>query len=355
MRALLLFASAAAFVCASPALADIVEKAAVERVSPTAVVVRWTDKDPVDVLVSEKPDASGDAAKLVSRADKDGEQQLAAPASERLYVLLRDTRSGRTVRVAERLLPLEQGSNFRDLGGYPAADGKHVRWGLIYRSGGTPMLSEADLAEIRGLGLAHMVDLRSSEERVLAPSRITGVPYTAIGYSMTTMMPMDPAAMAQQSRTGGLYRQMPVFLAQHLRIVFADLLSGDGPLVYNCSAGQDRTGFVTAMILSALGVPRETIIEDYHLSTAYRRPEYEMPKIDLAAFPGNPVAAMFARGQEHPGVRKAMPLKTADGAPYLGQAFAAIDERWGSVDAYLEKEIGLTPADIAKLRALYLE
>ena len=354
MRPFIRLVSVAALLTAGPALAGSVDKAAVERVSPAAVVVRWSDKDPVDVLVSERPDAKPDAAKLVSRADKDGQHQLEAPTSERLYVVLRDTRSGETVRVAERLVPLEQGSNFRDLGGYPAADGKHVRWGMIFRSGGTPQLTDADLAEIRELGLAHMIDLRSSEERVLAPSRISGVPYTAIGYSMTAMMPTDPAAMAQHS-LAGLYRHMPVFFAPHLKLVFADLLSGDGPLVYNCSAGQDRTGFVSAMILSALGVPRATILEDYHLSTALRRPEYEMPKIEPAAHPGNPVAAMFAAGQDRSAMRKPRPLKTADGQAYLEQAFAAIDERWGSVDAYLEKEIGLTPADIAKLRANYLE
>ena len=352
MRPFLICVSAAALICAGPALAETVEKASVERVSPSAVVVRWTDRDPVDVLVSEKADAAPADAKLVSRADKDGRQQLAAPTSERLYVLLRDTRSGRTVRVAERVLPLAQGSNFRDLGGYATADGKHVRWGRIFRSGATPMLTDADLAEVKALGLANMVDLRSSEERVLAPSRITGVPYTAIGYSMTTMMPMGPI---QQAQMGALYRELPTFLAPHLRIVFSELLSGDGPLVYNCSAGQDRTGFVSAMVLSALGVPRSTIIEDYHLSTALRRPEYEMPKIDLAAHPGDPVAAMFAGGQGHAEARKPRPLMTPDGRAYLDQALAAIDERWGSVDAYLEKEIGLTPAKIAQLRAAYLE
>ena len=355
MRPILLYVSVAALLAAGPATAEIIDKASVERVSPSAVVVRWNDRDPVDVLVSDKADAKPDGARLVSHADKDGEHSLAAPASERLYVLLRDTRSGRTVRVAERALPLAQGSNFRDLGGYPAADGKHVRWGLIYRSGGTPLLTDADLVEVRELGLAHMIDLRSSEERALAPSRIAGVPYTAIGYPMMSMMPTDPAAMKQRPQMEAFYRQLPAFLAPHLRLVFAELLNGEGPLVYNCSAGQDRTGFVSAMVLSALGVPRATIIEDYHLSTIYRRPEWEFRKIELAAHPGDPVAAMFARGQSLAEARKPEPLTAADGTAYLDQAFAAIEERWGSVDRYLEKEIGLTPADIAKLRAAYLE
>ncbi len=329
--------------------------ATVERISPMAVVVRWTDPDPVDVLVADRAEVAPSAATLASRADADGSHEIASPANKRLYILLRDPRSGQTVKVAERVLPLEQGSNFRDLGGYPAAQGKHVRWGMIYRSGATPLLSAADLVELRALGLRNMIDLRSSEERVMAPSRIEGVPYTAIGYSMTSMMPTDPAKLAEASSMGGLYRRLPDFLAPHLKLVFAKLLSGEGPLVYNCSAGQDRTGFVSAMILSALGTPRETIVQDYHLSTTWRRPQFEMPRIDPAVFPGNPVATMYARGQDNPEAIKPRPLKTADGAAFLDQAFAAIEERWGSVDSYLEKEIGLTSADVARLRAAYLE
>ncbi len=256
----------------------------------------------------------------------------------------------------ERVLQLQQGSNFRDLGGYPAAGGKHVRWGMIYRSGGTPLLTDADLAKIKTLGLANMVDLRSSEERVLAPSRIEGVPYSAIGYSMGNMMSMDPAKLVGGDRMGTLYEEFPTFLKPQAKLVFAKLLQKEGPLVYNCSAGQDRTGFVSALVLSALGVPRATIIEDYHLSTTWRRPEYEMGRINLAAHPGNAAAELFARGQDLPAeARKPTPLKTSDGRAYLEYALAAIDRRWGSVDAYLRQEIGLTNADIASLRVTYLQ
>lgn len=256
-------------VAASPAAAAV-SNATVERVSPEMVVVRWSDAAPVDVLVADKPDVAPSVAILASKDDRDGMHQLAAPTSQRLYVTLRDTRDGTVVKVAERLLPLAQSSNFRDIGGYAAAGGKHVRWGKIYRSGATPLLTDADLQEIKALGLANMVDLRSSEEVVLVPTRIRGVPMTSVGYSMGQMMSLDPAKLGT-SNGPELYGTFPVFLAPQLRVVFERLLSNDGPLVYNCSAGQDRTGFVTAMVLSALGVPRATIIEDYHLSTAYRR------------------------------------------------------------------------------------
>jgi protein-tyrosine phosphatase len=329
------------------ALAD----AQVERIDANTLAVRWTASRPVDVLVSNAADATAARAELVSRGDADGEHRLSVPAGERRYVLLREQGSRRAVRVAERVLPLEAGSNFRDIGGYPAAGGKQVRWGLIYRSGGQPLLTEADRAQIARLGLSNLVDLRSAEERRLAPTRIENVRYNAVGYSMATLM---PAARAPVQNGSVLYRGFPTLLAPQLRLVFDRLLNERGALAYNCSAGQDRTGFVTAMILSALGVPRATIMADYTLSTRLRRPQFEMPRLDPATVGNDPVARMFAAYQT-PQAMTPTPLVEADGTPFLAGAFAEIEQKYGSVDAYLEREAGLTPARRKALQAAYLE
>ena len=95
------------------------------------------------------------------------------------------------------------------------------------------------------------------------------------------------------------------------------------------------------------------IVADYHISTKYRHPEFEMPHLDPAAHPGDQVVAFFARFQDDPQARKPSPLKTADGKPFLDLAFAEIDEKWGSIDGYLAKGVGLSNADISKLRASY--
>ena len=329
---------------AAPAWASAAENAVVERNEAGALVVRWTSTVPVDVFRADSSSASIKAARLVSARDADGVETVADAGPARGYVILRNTRTGETLPVAERVIPLAGGSNFRDIGGYPAAGGKHVRWGMVYRSGATTMLTASDLAQVGTLGLADMIDLRSDEERVLAPSRIDGVRYATVGYSMTAM-----------KISGGMdttYRQLPSFLAPQLRLIFATLLRGEGPLAYNCSAGQDRTGFATAMILSALGTPRDVILSDYHLSTTYRRPENEMPPISDAQAASNPVAAMFASYQRMPNT-KPQPLKTADGTAYLSFALAEIEAKWGSVDNYLKSEIGLSAADLHRLRALY--
>lgn len=349
IRNLLLLCSLLTGAFPTIAVAGTIAAPVVTRDAPDHLTVSWTDADPVDVLVSADPAARADQMKLVAKADGDGRATVPVTPGQRLYFLLKDP-DGQMLRVGERSLPLMQASNFRDVGGYPAAGGKHVRWGLIYRSGGQPLLTDADVAQIGTLGLAHQVDLRSSEERVLAPSRVVGVPYEAIGYSMATLMKKDAPTNGE-----GVYRRMPTMLAPHLKLVFQDLLARDGAVAYNCSAGQDRTGFVTAMILTALGVPREVILTDYHLSTMLRRPEWEMPRIDPAAHPGDPAAQLFAQLQSTPAAAKPQPLKTADGTAFLNYAFDEIETKWGSVDAYLEKEAGVSRANIVKLRAAYLE
>jgi protein-tyrosine phosphatase len=334
----------------SSALAAIAE-AKVERSAPDRLSLSWTSPDPVDVYVSDRPDAAVAAAQPLARGVRSGYAVEPADRSRRYFILV-DARDHQAIRTAERLVPLAQGSNFRDVGGYPAAGGKHVRWGLIYRSGAQPMLTADDVAQLHAIGLSQLVDLRSKEERSLAPTAIDGVPYTAIGYSMAEMFGQGGAGALRNGTE--LYRRFPHEFAPQLKVIFADLLDHHAPIAYNCSAGQDRTGFATAMILSALGVPRETIYADYELSTAYRRPEFEMPKIDPALHPNDPAAQLFARAQAQ-GPRKPQPLIEADGRPFLTGAFEEIDAKWGSVDAYLRQEIGLTDANIAALRRDYLE
>ena len=343
----LTIAAAFAFTATS-ALA--VTDAKVERIDAHTVTVSWHDARPVSVYVVRSATAGIARTRPVLRNVRTGTATLPSDGNARRYLLLR-TPDGRITRVAERLVPLAQGSNFRDIGGYEGAGGKHVRWGMIYRSGASPLLSADDLSRIKALGLRNMIDLRSSEERAMAPTRIVGVRYAAVDYSMMKMMG-DRRAM-----TNGvdLYRNFPSFFAPQLKIIFDDLIRKRGPLVYNCSAGQDRTGFTTAMILSALGVPRGTIVSDYHLSTAYRQPQYELPPIDEATAKSNPVAGMFAAYQKSGATTKAQPLKDASGKPFLDGAFEEIDTKWGSVDTYLEKEVGVTKGDLALLRATYLE
>lgn len=338
---------------AAPAWAKIADPAVV-RAEPGKITLTWSSKAPVDVYMATTPDAGVAQAKLISDDNKKGKVTVDATGPQRLYFLLQDTRDGSVVEAAERVLPLEQGSNFRDLGGYATADGKHVKWGKLYRSGGTPVLTDGDLKQVAALNLTEMVDLRSSEERVLAPTRIGGVKYTAVGYSLMDMLGANTPNV-DLSRMDLLYRRMPEQLTPQLRVLFDALLEDESTVALNCSAGQDRTGVASALILTALGVPRSTVVADYHMSTEYRRPANEMPKIDPAVAASNPAAKFFAGYQKDPKASVPQPLYDGNQKSLVLFALEEIESKWGSVDGYLKTELGVGPAEIAKLRAKYLE
>lgn len=362
MKRRALFAVAALSLLVPQAAADIVA-ADVERLAPDRIFVTWRSAGPVDVLIAVGRDGTLETASLTSDGDTDGRHELAVDPSKRPYLILRDEVDGQVVRVAERLLPLAQGSNFRDLGGYPAVDGRRVKWGRIFRSGATPLLTEADVAFVaRELGVTKAIDLRSTEERQLAPTRLAGSGVTVIANDYAAdlifrpaMQPPAPASAGGATPIRSLYRDFPTLLAPQYRALFQQLLAGDGAVEVNCSAGQDRTGVASALVLTVLGVPRGIIYRDYLMSTAVRRPEHELPPFDPKDFPDNPVAQFYARLRSQPGAMEPRPLYGADGRIYLADAFDEIETKWGSVEAYVTQELGVGEAERERLRALYLE
>lgn len=326
---------------------------AVSRIDDARVRVTWTDADPVTIFVVDTPAQPDPGASAAVEADRDGTAIVDLPQNQRRYLALRDGGDGSFVIAAERLLPLEHGSNFRDIGGYEAAGGKHVAWGRIFRSGAQPMLSESDYRLIDGLGLTTVVDLRSLEERVVVQDMIddrTGALFVSNDYSIKPLF-----AKMNRGPDVPRYAGSEQTLKPQFRALFQRLLADDGATLYHCSAGQDRTGIATALILSALGVDRETILADYHLSTGFRRPENEMPKLDPADYPGNPIVAYYAASQAQPGGPKAEPLYTADGRSHLAMFLTYLDERYGGVEAYLQSELGIGPDAIRKLQQTYLD
>ncbi|MEJ7926397.1 tyrosine-protein phosphatase [Sphingobium sp. AN641] len=337
--------------CATAAPAAAIEDANVVRLDRDRLTVHWHDADPVDVYVSESPILAR-GAKPMFRGSRAGEATWSAQAGQRRYIVLRDRGDGSLTVVAERLLPLEQGSNFRDIGGYRGAGGKTVRWGKIYRSGALPVLTNQDYRLLGGLGIDTIVDLRANEEREVAPDQLddrTGALFISNDYSIVPLMKQFAGGDVD-----AMYAGLEIILRPQLRSLFKRLLAGEGATLVHCSAGQDRTGIAVSLILSALGVDRRTIIEDYHLSTSSRRPQWEMPKLDLVAYPGNPIVQRYAVAVAEPGGIEAKPLYNQSGQSHLVQFLAYMDKTYGSIPDYLNKELALGSSDIAKLRARYL-
>lgn len=287
---------------------------------------------------------------LIAKDSKASKFKAKMPAHKRAYIIAQNT-DGHTTVVGERVLPLEQSSNFRDLGGYTTKDGKTVRWGKAYRSGAMPVLTEADYSYLAGLGIDTIVDFRALEEREIAPDLLDdklGLLFISNDYSIKPLLEKYIAGEREN-----VYSGIEETIAPQLRSMFKRLLADDGAVVYHCSAGQDRTGVATALIYDVLGIDRDTILKDYHLSTDLRRVEYEMPPVNPADYPNN-IVAKFYLPKEGQGPNKAEPLYTPSGQSQLAQFFVYLDNQYGGSAGYLKEYLGFTDADLDKLRAIML-
>jgi protein-tyrosine phosphatase len=250
----------------------------------------------------------------------------------------------------DRVLPLQGGQNFRDLGGYRTADGRTVKWGMLYRSGSMHDLTPADFTALAARGIRTVCDFRDNKERASAPVAWPDAHVPAV-LADDYDLDLDLRAFAQPGLDGpkaraimaAFYTKLPFQFAGAYRRMFAELAAGHAPLAFNCSAGKDRTGVAAALLLSVLGVPYETVAEDYLLSNRTFDP--------TRAVATDPRAAAFYR-QLPPDALKA--LMGVDRS-YLDAAFAAIRARPGGIEGYYRDQLGLDAAAIRKLRAAYLE
>jgi protein-tyrosine phosphatase len=269
----------------------------------------------------------------------------------RPYFLLRDSK-GREIRIAERVLPLDGGSNFRDLGGYRTTDGAPVAWGRLYRSAVMAGLTPDDFQRLGALGIETVCDFRSTDERQRDPvTWPAGVQPTVLA----TDYGLDMGAIAALFRSGpvtadktkaameGFYAEMPFTFAEQYARMMRQLVDGKAPLAFNCSAGKDRTGLAAALLLTALGVPYETAVTDYLLSNETYRPRPPVAGGD------DPTARMFASMP-----KDALQALMGVDRRYLDASFKAIEAR-GGMDRYLADQLKLSPADLDTLRKRYLD
>jgi protein-tyrosine phosphatase len=269
--------------------------------------------------------------------------QARQPVDPRL-ILVADTPPS---DLARRVVPLEGQSNFRDLGGYETADGRHVKWGRIFRSGQLSELTAADYARIAPLHIRTVYDLRDQQERASQPTAWAAGPVLALhsdkaqtGQSSLSQLGPDADAAKARAVITVFYTHAPADYAPEYKAIFHELLEGHAPLLLHCTGGKDRTGVGSALILSALGVPRAVIVEDFALTNRLLRP---------SKLPNTPfMKAMSAMPPE------ALAAMTRADPSYLQATFDAIDAQYGSLDAYLAA-LGVGPAQKARLRALYLE
>jgi protein-tyrosine phosphatase len=256
----------------------------------------------------------------------------------------------------ERLLPLEGVRNFRDLGGYQGHGGQTVRWGKLFRSSRLSGLTAGDRLRVADLGLGLVVDFRQASEREREPSRwgagpaprtegvaiVPGSTEASFQAAQADPAPGRTAAFMEAVYLDFVLNQTSAYGAMFAMIM--GLGAGDAGVLLHCAAGKDRTGFGCALLLSALGVDREDVMEDYLLTAQYLDTDQEMAHV-LSVAP-----ELLRPPMTRQGIRPMFEVRRA----YLDRAWRAMEEDAGSVAGYLEHRLGLGGAELTLLRGRYL-
>lgn len=259
-------------------------------------------------------------------------------------------------RADHRLLNFEGIANFRDLGGYPTADGREVKWGVLYRAGNLAESTDADLRALEKLNLKTLIDFRSAAEKAEEPNHLPD----PTDFTVIEIPTLDDGNQAmvkeitERIETGnfegfdpnGLMleanRQFASTFTPQFRQFLETVLQADGaPVLWHCTAGKDRTGFAAAILLRILGVPQEVVMQDYLDSKQHALAARKSQLMLLRLFKGSEAADKLAVMM---GVEE----------DWLTAAFAEIDATWGNFDNYVHQGLQLSDADIAQLQATLL-
>ena len=237
-----------------------------------------------------------------------------------------------------RHLPISGTYNFRDLGGYPTADGRLTRWRVLFRADALHRLDTAGQAGLAALGVQTVVDLREADELERSPNQLGALGATTLHRPMydrgaTGTVPTALGRRTLQDTYLLLVDERPAALAG---VVGELALRAGTPSVVHCTAGKDRTGMVAALTLAALGVPDEVIADDFALTG---------PLLS-GAFRDEILARSLERGIPAADVE---PLLSAD--PTLILTFLDhVRARAGGVETFLLAH-GMTAPQLAALRA----
>lgn len=277
------------------------------------------------------------------------------PAQRWYFQLVPDGNPFGGVVVAQRGLGLPDAANARDIGGYRTANGFTVRYGQVFRSDALIKLNDAELAKLANLGVDTAADLRTDFEvnlngpdKVPAGTDVLRVPVSDGGmYAKLNevIASKDPVKQAEALGNGKAEQLLidanKSFVSdasqrRQFAAVLKKIAAGE-TVLYNCSAGKDRTGWMTAIILSAVGVDRATVTQDYLLSNTYLKASNDRTKMGLK----------YAGLMQNPDLLD--PLLGVQ-KQYLDAAFDQVATQYGSFDRFLRDGLGLDGRTLAQLK-----
>ncbi|MBY8859442.1 tyrosine-protein phosphatase [Nocardia sp. CA2R105] len=258
------------------------------------------------------------------------------------------------------LIELQGAVNVRDLGGFVAAEGRRLTAGRLFRADALHKLTDGDVDVLAGLGLRTVVDFRSPREitgagpdrlpagvdRIelpIAGGNITATLGATVGEFSSGKPDLGGGRAAEVMRT--INRQFitePEYRAAFARTLHLIADPDRDPLLFHCTAGKDRTGWMAAIVLTALGVPHDDVLADYLATNDYVWPSYQ---------------AWITRGAESGEIEDpdAMRELLYQDPSYIGSAFTAVETTYGTFDRFLTDGLDFGPADLERLRNVLLE
>ena len=249
--------------------------------------------------------------------------------------------------------------NFRDFGGYQTKDGRIIKKGLLYRSGGLHKATDTDLDELAALGIKTICDLRSEQERIMEPDRIPDL--SAVTFFNISMRPIVDYHSRSLKRLGSLmfgkerrtdyiaesykaYRDYATGYLPQLKALFKRISNPENlPVLIHCSAGKDRTGVVSSLIQQMVGVSADVAMDDY-LITNQNMDAYNadiMRQLSKLAYFGVPW-------------KMYVPLFDAR-RDYLNAAFSQVKEEFGALDNWMRNGLKFFEKDHAQLAEVLLK
>lgn len=328
------------------------EQFELERVTERSYRLRWQPQAGVQIATiaaGSTPDVLTTSARI-DNAKGCAEIFDLEPAARHFFRVRFE--NGAQLVLAERRLALQGSPNFRDFGGYTTRDNQRVRWGVLYRSGHLNQLSDSDLDITAALGIGLVCDFRELKESERTPNR-----YAPDHQPRVENLPIMPGSVtnifSQHSERSSstaeemarvmidINRDLALKQQDAYRKLFVLLAENNGGILIHCAAGKDRTGFGAALILSALGVPEETLLHDYLLTQKYFPIEREIAvvrkKYDLD-LPDEIMRPMLEVREE-----------------YLRAAFDTVHKEYGSLENYLRDALHVDANMQHELRRKLLE
>ena len=245
----------------------------------------------------------------------------------------------------DQVIRIKEVTNFRMVTNIRNTEGRTLKEGKLYRSAHLHQLKKKSFTDFEKLGIKEIIDLRNSKEITQKPDqlpeRIIYKKYSAfedegdqLSQARKLVLKGKVNASDADKRMIDFYREYVTENPETIKTIITEILESDHPVLYHCTAGKDRTGMITALVLTILKFDKETIYNEYLLSNNFRKPLVEK-RLRLA----NTLHFLYPKMD----LQVLEKLSWVD-KRYLDAAFEEINKKYGSTDVYIQQILGISDA-----------